>query len=89
MSQIVLYWHPMSSATPVACALAELGVPRAWELITESLGWPASDIEGLLERFDPDRLPREPWTRWGCSGGDLTRWPGWRSSPCLRLAEPG
>jgi glutathione S-transferase len=26
MSQIVLYWHPMSSATPVACALAELGV---------------------------------------------------------------
>lgn len=26
MSHIVLYWHPMSSATPVACALAELGV---------------------------------------------------------------
>lgn len=26
MSNIVLYWHPMSSATPVACALAELGV---------------------------------------------------------------
>ncbi len=26
MSKIVLYWHPMSSATPVACALAELGV---------------------------------------------------------------
>lgn len=26
MSRIVLYWHPMSSATPVACALAELGV---------------------------------------------------------------
>ena len=24
---IVLYWHPMSSATPIACALAELGVP--------------------------------------------------------------
>lgn len=24
----VLYWHPMSSATPVACALAELGVPH-------------------------------------------------------------
>jgi GST-like protein len=23
---IVLYWHPMSSATPIACALAELGV---------------------------------------------------------------
>jgi glutathione S-transferase len=25
---IVLYWHPMSSATPVACALAELDVPH-------------------------------------------------------------
>ncbi|MES2951846.1 MAG: glutathione S-transferase family protein [Pseudomonadota bacterium] len=25
---IVLYWHPMSSATPVACALAELNVPH-------------------------------------------------------------
>lgn len=24
---IVLYWHPMSSATPIACALAELGLP--------------------------------------------------------------
>jgi glutathione S-transferase len=28
MSRIVLYWHPYSSATPVACALAELGVPH-------------------------------------------------------------
>ena len=28
MSKIVLYWHPMSSATPIACALAELGVPH-------------------------------------------------------------
>ncbi len=25
---LVLYWHPMSSATPIACALAELGVPH-------------------------------------------------------------
>lgn len=25
---IVLYWHPMSSASPVAAALAELGVPH-------------------------------------------------------------
>ena len=24
---IVLYWHPRSSALPIACALAELGVP--------------------------------------------------------------
>ena len=28
MSQIVLYWHPMSSASPVASALAELDVPH-------------------------------------------------------------
>jgi glutathione S-transferase len=25
---LVFYWHPMSSATPVACALAELAVPH-------------------------------------------------------------
>nr|WP_315528834.1 glutathione S-transferase family protein [uncultured Achromobacter sp.] len=25
---IVLYWHPRSSALPIACALAELGVPH-------------------------------------------------------------
>lgn len=25
---IVLYWHPMSSATPIACALTELDVPH-------------------------------------------------------------
>lgn len=25
---IVLYWHPMSSASPIACTLAELGVPH-------------------------------------------------------------
>ncbi|MFN3438638.1 MAG: glutathione S-transferase family protein [Acidovorax sp.] len=25
---IVLYWHPMSSASPIACALVELGVPH-------------------------------------------------------------
>ncbi|MDO9096136.1 MAG: glutathione S-transferase family protein [Rubrivivax sp.] len=28
MSKIVFYWHPMSSATPIACALAELDVPH-------------------------------------------------------------
>ncbi|HCE93454.1 MAG: glutathione S-transferase [Burkholderiales bacterium GWA2_64_37] len=25
---VVLYWYPQSSATPIACALAELGVPH-------------------------------------------------------------
>ncbi|MEG2805747.1 glutathione S-transferase family protein [Stenotrophomonas sp.] len=30
---LVFYWHPMSSATPVACALAELAVPHERVLI--------------------------------------------------------
>ena len=45
-----------------AVTLAELGVPRALALITESLGWPATDMPELLARFDPARLPRQPWT---------------------------
>jgi glutamyl-tRNA synthetase len=44
-----------------AVTLAELGVPRAWALITESLGWPSGDINHLLGRFDPTGLPRQPW----------------------------
>ncbi len=44
-----------------AVTLTDLGVHRAWELITESLGWPAADIAELLERFDPAMLPRQPW----------------------------
>ena len=44
-----------------AVTLAELGVPTAFRLITESLGWPSSDLEELLTRFDPATLPRTPW----------------------------
>ncbi len=44
-----------------AVTLGELGVPRAFALITESLGWPSANLGELLVRFDPDRLPREPW----------------------------
>lgn len=44
-----------------AVTLADLGVPKAWALITGSLGWPAPDMDGLLARFDPATLPREPW----------------------------
>ena len=44
-----------------AVTLADLGVPRAWALITESLGWPAGDLDELLGRFDPAGLPRQPW----------------------------
>ena len=45
-----------------AVTLAELGAERAFALISGSLGWPATDIAGLLDHFDPTRLPREPWT---------------------------
>lgn len=44
-----------------AVTLAELGVPRAWELIVESLGKPGADIGELLAAFDPAQLSREPW----------------------------
>jgi glutamyl-tRNA synthetase len=44
-----------------AVTLAEIGVRRAFEQITESLDWPASDLDDLLARFDATRLPRQPW----------------------------
>ena len=44
-----------------AVTLAEIGVPRAFAQIAESLGWPAADMDELLARFDPARLPRHPW----------------------------
>jgi len=45
-----------------AVTLAELGVPRAWGLLTESLGRPGADLARLLDDFDPAQLPRQPWT---------------------------
>ena len=45
-----------------AVTLAELGAERTFALISGSLGWPAIDIAGLLDRFDPAQLPRGPWT---------------------------
>jgi glutamyl-tRNA synthetase len=44
-----------------AVTLAELGAERAFALISGSLGLPATDITDLLGKFDPARLPREPW----------------------------
>lgn len=44
-----------------AVGLADLGVPTAFALITQSLGWPATTTAELLQRFDPATLPREPW----------------------------
>ncbi len=35
---IAFYWHPMSSATPIACALAELNVPHERVRIDISTG---------------------------------------------------
>lgn len=44
-----------------AVTLAEIGVSRALAQISESLGWRARDVEGMLAEFDPQRLPRQPW----------------------------
>lgn len=44
-----------------AVTLSELGAERTFALITESLGTPASDAVDLLGKFDPARLPRQPW----------------------------
>ena len=44
-----------------AVTLADIGVERAWTLITESLRTPAANIDALLQRFDPALLPRQPW----------------------------
>ena len=41
-----------------AVTVAELGPDAAWEWIVRSLGMDPD--AGLLEQFDPDRLPREP-----------------------------
>lgn len=44
-----------------AVTLAEIGVPRAIAQITASLGWPATSLAELVDRFDPAALPRDPW----------------------------
>ncbi|HUL98175.1 MAG TPA: tRNA glutamyl-Q(34) synthetase GluQRS [Mycobacterium sp.] len=44
-----------------AVTLAELGAQRTFALISDSLGWPSDDIAEMLGRFDPTRLPRQPW----------------------------
>ncbi|SEH59320.1 glutamyl-tRNA synthetase [Mycolicibacterium rutilum] len=44
-----------------AVTLAEIGVSRALEQISASLGWRATDVDGMLAEFDPALLPRQPW----------------------------
>nr|WP_102145056.1 tRNA glutamyl-Q(34) synthetase GluQRS [Mycobacterium sp. QGD 101] len=44
-----------------AVTLAEIGVERAVEQISASLGWPASSLDEMLAQFDPAQLPKHPW----------------------------
>ncbi|CAN5776605.1 tRNA glutamyl-Q(34) synthetase GluQRS [soil metagenome] len=44
-----------------AVTLAEIGTPRVFAQITESLGWPSADMNELLAQFNPQRLPVGPW----------------------------
>ena len=44
-----------------AVTLSELGTERTFTLIADSLGIPAADAGDLLGKFDPARLPRQPW----------------------------
>ncbi len=45
-----------------AVTLSEIGMPRALEEISASLGWPSRTLDELLAQFDLASLPREPWT---------------------------
>lgn len=44
-----------------AVTLAEIGVDHALALIADSLGYTARTVGGMLDEFDPQRLPRAPW----------------------------
>lgn len=44
-----------------AVTLAEIGVAKALSQIADSLGYRAHTVEGMLDEFDPRRLPRIPW----------------------------
>lgn len=44
-----------------AVTLAEVGVEQALARIGESLGFSAATLPGMLDEFDPGRLPAEPW----------------------------
>ncbi|MDN4519463.1 tRNA glutamyl-Q(34) synthetase GluQRS [Mycolicibacterium sp. jd] len=44
-----------------AVTLAEIGVAQALRQIADSLGYEAHAVGGMLDEFDPRRLPRVPW----------------------------
>ncbi|GLP73285.1 glutamyl-Q tRNA(Asp) synthetase [Mycobacterium antarcticum] len=45
-----------------AVTVDEIGVPRAMAQIADSLGFTGASLGEMLDAFDPDRLPRTPWT---------------------------
>lgn len=45
-----------------AVTLEDLGPERTWSMIVESLGLEGATPRDLLDQFDPDTLPRRPWT---------------------------
>ena len=44
-----------------AVTLAQIGVDAALAQIAQSLGYHATTLDGMLDEFDPERLPRKPW----------------------------
>ncbi|BDX29863.1 glutamyl-Q tRNA(Asp) synthetase [Mycobacterium antarcticum] len=45
-----------------AVTVDEIGVPHAMAQIADSLGFTGASLGEMLDAFDPDRLPRKPWT---------------------------
>jgi len=45
-----------------AVTLTELGTEEALSLIAASLGFTTTTVDGMLDEFDPERLPRAPWS---------------------------
>ncbi|MBJ7340328.1 tRNA glutamyl-Q(34) synthetase GluQRS [Mycolicibacterium sp.] len=45
-----------------AVTLDEIGAERAMAQIADSLGFASASLGGMLDAFDPARLPREAWT---------------------------
>ncbi len=44
-----------------AVTLSDIGQHKALSQIAESLGFGARTLSGMLDEFDPGRLPRQPW----------------------------
>jgi glutamyl-tRNA synthetase len=44
-----------------AVTVSEIGAPATLAQIADSLGFTAVTLEGMLDQFDPDRIPHQPW----------------------------